>query len=140
MDDEKSEYLRGREAYERKRPTTDIRVPSGNVFKVMKLEALELLDAWNIIGVKPGEMESGDNRSIGTKMLNSSQKLLDEFVCKFAVKPRLIPSTASAEEKERRIVTTDLAAADKMALINGLLKSSGGGEGKALADSFPEEP
>ncbi len=139
MGNDKAEYLKGREEFERKRPTVDVRVPSGKVFKLIRLEGLELMEVWRAIGYDGSQLSKEDAQAIGVKMYDTAQRVLDEFVSRFVVKPKLLPSTAPAEERERFLVTTDLAAADKMALINGLLTSSSGAEGKALADRFPDQ-
>lgn len=137
MADDKAEYLKGREKFESERATRDVKVPSGKVFKVVRLESLELIDAWRHLGIDPNEITSLNLNSIGTRMLANSQRVLDEFVVRFVRAPVLLPSTAPAEEQKKHLVTTDLAAADKMALITGLLTSSSGEEGKATAESFP---
>jgi hypothetical protein len=140
MENGKVRYLKGRANFESNRPMKDVRVPSGQVFEVVRLEGLEVMEAWRIIGVDPEGIDDGKSLEIGMKMIAHTQQLLDEFVVRFVKAPILVASTAPAEEKKKYIVTTDLAAADKMALISGVMGSGAGAEGKALADKFPAAP
>jgi len=140
MENGKDKYLKGRARFECNRMVKEVTVPSGQVFEVVRLEGLEVMEAWRIIGVDPEGIDDGKSREIGMKMLTHTQQLLDEFVVRFVKAPILVASTAPAEDKKKFLVTTDLAAADKMALINGVMGSGSGAEGKALADKFPAAP
>jgi len=132
----KADYKKLREAYEKRRPTTEIKLPSGMVFRAVKPDALELMEVWDILGLKPGELEELDTRALGMRLLTRAREVLDRFVCRFIVEPQLLPSTC--KDAKDTLAVMDLVPADRMALINALMAASGGEEGKATAEAFPE--
>lgn len=120
------------------------KLPSKAVFELVRMELLEALELFEIIGVKMEDLGTIKNEDFGLKMMGGLKKILDHFLPRMVRRPRIYPSTSKKTDKEilaeKAIRVDDLDVGDQWELIQEIRRRATGGGAQAKAESFPEEP
>lgn len=128
--------------FEKDRETYRLVLPTGLNLTMIKLELLEALEIYEVIGIKLEDMGTGDHSEMGARLVGRVNEVLDKFVSRIVVKttdtPGLRPAGETCDDNE--LNTSDLNRVEKWALIDEVIKRSVGGGAKAAADSFPGKP
>jgi hypothetical protein len=122
-------------AYNESRPRITITTKMGTDFILRKLDAVEVVKVFDILGVSMDEIATSKSEVLGAKMLAHLDEILDKVVRPMSVSPRLMPSGTVATGEDDLSVD-DLEAIEKSELIQKLVDASQGAEGKALGESF----
>jgi len=145
----------GPEEYERllqealaKRPTRFITLEeTGFVVEVVTRKPLEVLEIWELVGVKQSVFTDPDATKeqktlAGTKLLEHSLAILDHAIREGWIKsPRFFPSDYEQKEGEVGVKLTSLSRTDRQSLVNAFTSVPDAEEDQAVvkADSFPDD-
>jgi hypothetical protein len=125
-------------AYNETRPKLTITTKTGVEFIIRKLDAVEFVKVFAIMGVTMDEIESLPPQVLGKKLLSCLDELLRQIVVPLAVEPKLKSYNVLevALDGPDVLYIEDLEAQDKADIIQTLVEASQGSEGKALGEAF----
>jgi len=134
-------YMEKIKAYNETRPKVNITTKTGAEFVIRKLDAVEFVKVFGILGITMDEVETTPADKLGKKLLSHLDELLEKVVCPLAVEPKLkwLKDRGQSEvalDGPDVLYIEDLEAQDKADIIQRLIEASQGMEGKALGEAF----
>ncbi len=131
------------EAWKKKRPTMIIKARSSAEFKLVKLDTIEVVKVFDILGIEMDKVRSTDAAKMGNLMVDRRREILEKVVAPLSVSPRLMSEHEGQAEisagGDDILFIGDLEPGDAADLIRDLLTNSQGQEGTALAEKFRPE-
>lgn len=136
-----SEYERTARETRAKRASYLFRLPSGNRFEIIKIELIEALPIYKIMGISLEKKSDEETKKIlGIKLLENLTAIADKFIPIFIKSPRIFPSTFQGKIPEGSMSISQIEDADQIALILEIINKVTPGGAKAKAEGFPGEP
>ncbi len=146
-------YMEQVNAWKKERPTVTIKTRSSAgfkseqkrvlEFKLVKLDAIEVVKVFDILGIEMDKIRSTDALTMGNRMVDRRREILEKVVAPLSVSPRLMNAhdgqAAIAQGADDILFIEDLEPGDAADLIRDLLTNSQGQEGTALAEKFRPE-
>jgi hypothetical protein len=125
------------------RPTVIVKTRSGAEFKLVKLDAIEVIKVFDILGIDMDKVRTTDAATMGNRMIDRRREILEKVVAPLSVSPRLMSEHEGQAEisavGDDILFIGDLEPGDAADLIRDLLTNSQGQEGTALAEKFRPE-
>lgn len=116
-------------------------LPSGNRVEILKIELIEALPIYKLMGISLENKDKKDMKEIlGIKLLENLTAISDRFLPMFIKSPRIYPSKFEGKIPEGGLSICRIDETDQISIIVEILNKVTPGGAKAKAEGFPGEP